>query len=1025
MIDANGQRPRGNIPERNPFFTGQEEILDQLYHAFSANNTATTSHPLGITGLGGVGKTQIAIEYAYRYASEYRAALWVQADSASALTSGFAKLAEILELPESNEQDQQLIVEAVLRWLRYNSGWLLVFDNVDDLAVATPFLPTAARGHIMLTTRSHALGGNQRLQVQPMPPETGALLLLRRADFLPPQALLDAVTNDTRITACNISRELDGLPLALDQAGAYIKETPCSLTDYLARYQACREDVLQDYSSTNYPASVATTWSLSFEKVGQAHPAAKELLNFCAFLAPDAIPEEIITEGAPHLGAVLSSMVTDRLQFNQIYKDILRYSLLQRAADEGTLTLHRLVQAVLQDNLSAETRTVWKQRAVQAVNATFPEVRFDYWKRCERFLAHALVCAKWVEQEHFNKPEIIPLLNSTGSYLFARGRYGEVELLHKQALAIAEQAGEDQQLALSTTLHNLAVLYRTQGKYKEAELLYRQVLTLDQQLLGAEHAQIATDLAYLGDLYREQGKYEDAAMLLERALAINERVHYIDPFVLSVVGGLYLAQGRYGEARQVVERAFSVDEQHLGAEHPETLTALHNLAVLYEVLGKYEEAETLFKRTLALQEAQLGVEHPAIIVTLTSLGRLYQVRGNYEEAERLYRRALAQHEQQLGAEHPNTALILTNLGDWCRNQGNYAEAEQFLRRALAIYEEKLGTDHPDTALMLSHLAHLYWARGEYTEVVPLLQRAITIHQERLGAEHLHTAVSLNNLAELCQAFNKYTEAEHFAKQALSIYKKQLGAGHSYTALGLTNLAHLYTKQQRYAEAEPLLLRSRALREAVLGLNHPDTALTLNNLGGLYLEQKQYAKAEPLFQRALAIDEGAYGENHPVVAADLNNLGGLCMMQERYAEAEPLLQRALAIREALPEPHHPETASIQESLGALYMLQEKYPEAEILLRRALSIRDAGLFYNPHSLPVLTALGSLYMMQKKYDEAERFLRRAINVAEGCFGYTHPRTREAWMNYSAVAMAMGAEKIRKGWKKLFGRFSRHRSP
>jgi NB-ARC domain len=304
-----------NIPyRRNPFFTGREDILSQLRHELYAENAVALSHPQGISGLGGIGKTQTALEYAYLYREEYAAVFWIHADSTLALASDFIELAHVLELPERNEQNQSIVVEAVCRWLRLHTGWLLIFDNMDDLALAEPFLPKAGRGHLLFTTRAHSLDGiAERLEMQTMDPETGALLLLRRANILSLQATLNEATSDDRSIACKISQELDGLPLAIDQAGAYVKETLCPLADYLLLYQKRRTGLLQDRGShaKDYPASVATTWSLSFEKVKQSNPASAELLNLCAFLAPDAIPEEILSIGSPHLGDVLAPIASD------------------------------------------------------------------------------------------------------------------------------------------------------------------------------------------------------------------------------------------------------------------------------------------------------------------------------------------------------------------------------------------------------------------------------------------------------------------------------------------------------------------------------------------------------------------------------------------------------------------------------------------------------------------------------------------------------------------------------------------
>ncbi len=588
---------RWNVPsQRNPFFTGREDMLSQLYQALRAENAVALSHPQGISGLGGIGKTQAALEYAYRYRTEYDAVFWVRADSAIALFSGFVGLARLLEIPERDEKDQNIIVEAVLRWLRTNTRWLLVLDNIDDLKIAEPFLPKAGPGHILLTTRAQALSGiAERLEVQKMEPETGALLLLRRAGILPLQATLDMAIEDDRSVAHEISQELDGLPLALDQAGAYVKETPCPLPDYLARYQTRRSDILRVRGSfdQNYPASVATTWSLSFEKVSQANPAAPELLHFCAFLAPDAIPEELLTAGSAYLGTILAPVVTNPLQFDQVCKEVLRFSLFQREADERTLTIHRLVQAVLRDRMPPEVQRQWMQRAIPTVNAVFPEVEHATQTQCERLLPHALVCAALIEQEQFSSSEAVRLLNQTGEYLHYRGRYQKAELFYQQALAIWEKQLGPEHPQTAASLNNLAVLYDNEGKYALAEPLYQRVLAIWEKQLGPEDLLTAQCLYKLANLYRRQGRYPQAELLYQNALAIREK--------------------------------------QLGPEHPDIAEVLHDFATCREAQDHAQEALSLYRHALAVREQKLGINHPKTIETYTCLIALLSATGQGEE----------------------------------------------------------------------------------------------------------------------------------------------------------------------------------------------------------------------------------------------------------------------------------------------------------------------------------------------------------------------------------------------------------
>jgi transcriptional regulator with XRE-family HTH domain len=317
--------PIWNIPHlRNLYFTGREEILMRLHNALTitTKKAVAITQPHAISGLGGIGKTQAVIEYAYRYSDEYKAILWARADSRESLISEVVALATLLDLPEKNEADKNKVVAAVMRWLQNAKGWLLIFDNADDLEIVSEFLPARGAGHTLLTTRSQATGKNIKgIEIEKMGREESALLLLRRAKLIAEDDTLDAATQAQRKDAEAICELMDGLPLALDQAAAYIEENECSLQDYLSLYQTHRTALLNrrgTFSKRDYPKPVVTTWSLSFEQVQENNPAAADLLRLCAFLHPDAIPEEMISTGAAELGPILQLVAEDSIQWVSI-----------------------------------------------------------------------------------------------------------------------------------------------------------------------------------------------------------------------------------------------------------------------------------------------------------------------------------------------------------------------------------------------------------------------------------------------------------------------------------------------------------------------------------------------------------------------------------------------------------------------------------------------------------------------------------------------------------------------------------
>ena len=476
-----------NVPfRRNPFFTGREPIFTQIHRLLHAGTTAALSQPPAISGLGGIGKTQTAVEYAYRSRDSYQFVLWVQANTPETLRSNFVALAGLLNLPEKDKKEQQMVVHAVKQWFETHSGWLLIFDNADDLAMVRDYLPEGTKGHTLLTTRAQAMGGLARkVELDTMRPAEGAELLLRRAGIITEDATLERASTADRAAAIDIVHAMDGLPLALDQAGAYIEETSESVANYLSIYQQQRAELLKRRGGLvpGHPDSVATTWSLAFEHVEGANTAAIELMRFCAYLSPDAIPEELIIEGAPHLGPVLQPVVADRSRLNAALAELLKYSLIRRDATTHTLTIHRLVQAVIKDEMDEETQRHWAERAVQATNQVFPFDEPPPWLRSQRYLPHALVCEELIKEWNLTFDEAAGLLNYAGFYLKNRGQYREAEPLLQYALTVGETLYGRDHPDTYYLLNNLAILYWNQGKYDEAEPLYQRALAIKEKAL--------------------------------------------------------------------------------------------------------------------------------------------------------------------------------------------------------------------------------------------------------------------------------------------------------------------------------------------------------------------------------------------------------------------------------------------------------------------------------------------------------------------------------------------------------------
>ena len=687
--------PCWNVPyQRNPFFTGREDLLERLHDCVARANSIAIA-PQALCGLGGIGKTQAVLEYAYRFSDQYQAVFWLKADCRENLLPDFLSIAEMLDLPERKAHNSVVTMAAINRWLREQEGWLLIFDNADDLALVREFLPSGHRGHILLTTRAQSTGRLARhVEVEVMSTETGALFLLRRAGMIDSEASLNDIPEEVLDLACELVRELGGLPLALDQAAAYMEESPYSLAGYLRLYHRERLVLLKRRGGLieDHPAPVATTWSISFEEVERVDPAAADLLRLCAFLDPDAIPDELLSMGATALGPALAAAASDDLALNRAIEALWRYSLGRRHTDLQMLSLHRLVQIVLKETMDPASQRLWAERAVRALQLAFPaHVEPGCWDACQRLLPQAQACSSLIEQFDIVDAEAAQVLNQVAFYL------------------------------------------RERAWYTEAEIFYRQALTMRERVLGADHLDTAHSAYNLARLYFDQARYVEAERLFSRSLAIRERVlgleHPAIAQCLNALALLYWFWGRYAEAEPLYQRALPMRVRLLGPEHPDTAHCMNNLALLYVTQGRYAEAEQLHKRVLAVRERVLSPEHPDTAQSLQNLACLYLAQGHsarYAEAEQLLRRSLVLRERVLGLEHPQTAKSLHNLALLLEAQGRYAEAEQLYQRTLAIRVKTLGTDNPKTSA----------ARGDYAALL-----------RKTGREHEATQLEAHSLPE--------------------------------------------------------------------------------------------------------------------------------------------------------------------------------------------------------------------------------------------------------------------------------------
>ncbi|WYM03508.2 MAG: tetratricopeptide repeat protein [Gloeotrichia echinulata CP02] len=778
-------------------FVGREDKLNLIHQKMLQSGKVAIS---AVAGMGGVGKTELATQYALRHEPDYPGGIcWLnvrESDLAASIVQ-FYLFYIGQEIPKElggkllNPQEQ-----ARWCWQHWQPSEGLVLVILDDVTILEnlgDLLPTANRFRVLITTRLRNLNPNF---VEEIP-----LDVLSPADAL---KLLTVFVGEQRIQreqtrAEELCQWLGYLPLGLELVGQYLAEDPdLTLAEMLQRLKAQQ---LEDEALERRQLGVKAAFELSWRELNEKTQLVGALLSL---FAPGVIPWQLV-ESTSELLNWAKGDVTEAKK--QLYKR----HLIQRLEDKNACyQIHSLIRQFLIGKLAQLPLIVGdeglgveiKQAFAAAIVKKAEEIPATPTREVIESVQDTIPHLQEVAQNLIDvvkDEDLIWVFVGLGRFYEGQGLYGLAEPWYEQCLSAVKARLGEEHPHVAASLNNLAELYRSQGNYTAAEPLYLQALAMYKRLLGEEHPDVATSLNNLALLYDSQGNYTAAEPLYQQALAMRKRL--------------------------------------LGEEHPDVATSLNNLASLYDSQGNYTAAEPLYQQALAMYKRLLGEEHPHVAASLNNLAELYRSQGNYTAAEPLYQQALAMYKRLLGEEHPHVAQSLNNLALLYYSQGNYTAAEPLLQQALAMRKRLLGEEHPDVAQSLNNLASLYDSQGNYTAAKPLLQQALAMYKRLLGEEHPLVATSLNNLAELYRSQGNYTAAEPLYLQALAMRKRLLGEEHPHVATSLNNLALLYYSQGNYTAAEPLLQQALAILEQKLGVNHPHTVTCRQNLAILRSQMK--------------------------------------------------------------------------------------------------------------------------------------------------------------------------------------------
>jgi hypothetical protein len=800
------------VPPRNPHFTGRGDMLDNLHSLLINSSRQAALLPHMLHGLGGVGKTQLAVEYVYRYSHEYELVYWISAENPDQVRNSLASLGSIMRLPESVNVSRT--AEAVLDALRTRHPfrkWLLVFDNADQPDDLLPFLPFPT-GHVLITSRNSGWAEvATTMEVDVLHRDESVQLLRRRGKHIS--------ENDAEVLA----EKLGDLPLALEQAAAWQAETSMSVREYLDLFDDQIESLTEE-PPANYPKSLWATWKLSFDRLREHTPEAGPLLELCAFLGAEPIPVSLFGAGRnAELPADLARTMQDNVRLRRALREINRYALgkLDQVADR--LTVHRLVQTVLRSTMAPDDRNVMQRsarRLLASANPGEPE-NIQTWAVHEQLSPHIVPSGVIESGDEQTRKVVLDQIR----YRYARGDYEGSRDLGELVVERWQKKWGPADLWTLIARRHLATTLRVLGDSERAYELNKETLETMRRTLGEddEHT-LATADTYAADL-RRRGLFQQARESDEDNLARHVRVFGEEEQATARVrNNLAVNYRLLGNARQAME----LDEGTLkllrrifGNNHQRTLFSISNMVRDIIGLGEYARALHMQEEVFAAHQALLGPRHSEVLLAARNIVIAKRKVGQYRKARTEAVDHLERCRQRLGPNHEHTLAAMTSYGNTLRDCGDLRAAKETIEDAFDRYSETFGPQHPFTLACAINLAIVLRLNHDFRAALAMNERTRDDLIRALGEDHPAVLCCSANLSNDLAMLHEHARAREVSADTLVRSRAARGENHPYTlacainaALDLQATGEQEAGQHAFNEALTELRRQ-------LGENHPE------------------------------------------------------------------------------------------------------------------------------------------------------------------------------------------------------------